>query len=116
MKPFTEISSEIDLYEMTGVAPKTSGLGVHIWISSRSKAKHGPRIKVSDSIGKFDPTDNFSMSVSHDPEIVAGTPRIHHGHLETLKDWIIMNHTHLHRIWHSDVLDSQDHLDGIIKM
>ena len=66
--------------------------------------------------GKFDPTDNFSMSVSHDPEIVTGTPRIRQGHPETLKDRIIMNHTHPHRICHSDVLDSQDHLDGIIKM
>ena len=27
MKTFAEISEEIDLYEMTGVAPKTSGLG-----------------------------------------------------------------------------------------
>ena len=81
---------------MTGVAPKTSGLGAHIWISSRGNAKHGPRI--SNTIGKFDPTDNFSMSVSHIPEITAGTPRIHQGHLETLKDWIIMNHTHLHKI------------------
>ena len=87
MKTFTEISEEIAVYDMTDVTPKTSGLGV---------------------------TSGFH--VSHDPEIVAGTPRIHHGHLETLKDWIIMNHTHLHRIWHSDVLDSQDHLDGIIKM
>ena len=87
MKTFTEISEEIDPYEMTGVAPKTSGLG----------ATHG-------------------FYISHDPKIAAGTPRIHQGHLETLKDWIIMNHTHLHRIWHSDVLDSQDHLDGIAKM
>ena len=56
------------------------------------------------------------MSVSHDPEIVTGTPRIRQGHPETLKDRIIMNHTHPHRICHSDVLDSQDHLDGITKM
>ena len=81
MKTFTEISEEVDLYEITGVAPKTSG-----------------------------------FHVSHDPEIAAGTPRIRQGHPETLKDRIIMNHTHPHRICHSDVLDSQDHLDGIIKM
>ena len=36
MKTFTEISEEIDLYKMTGVTPKTSGLGVHIWISCKS--------------------------------------------------------------------------------
>ena len=46
---------------MTDVTPKTSGLGV---------------------------TSGFH--VSHDPEIAAGTPRIHQGHLETLKDWIII--------------------------
>ena len=113
MKTFTENSEEIDLYEMTGVAPKTSGLGVHIWISSRGNAKHGPWIKVHRQIR---PNRQFSMSVSHDPEIVTGTPRIRQGHPETLKDRIIMNHTHPHRICHSDVLDSQDHLDGITKM
>ena len=69
MKTFTEISEEIDLYEMTGVTPNPDVLGV---------------------------TSGFH--VSHDPEITAGTPRIHQGHLETLKDWIIMNHTHLHKI------------------
>lgn len=84
MKTFTEISEEIDLYEMTGVAPKTSRLGVTLGF--------------------------------HDPKIAVGTPRIHQGHLETLKDWIIMNHTHSHRICHSGVLDRQDHLDGITKM
>ena len=42
MKIFTEISEEIDLYKMTGVASKTSGLGAHIWISSRGNAKRGP--------------------------------------------------------------------------
>jgi hypothetical protein len=46
---------------MTCVAPKTSGLG----------ATHG-------------------FYISHDPKIAAGTPRIHQGHLETLKDWIII--------------------------
>lgn len=61
MKTFAEISEEIAVYDMTDVTLNPDVLGV---------------------------TSGFH--VSHDPEITAGTPRIHQGHLETLKDWIII--------------------------
>ena len=106
----------IPIEEMTAVAPRHSGLNVHVWISAKGRAKHGPRIKISNTLGRFDSDDNFSMTVSHNPQIVTGQAKVKQDHLETIKDWIILNHDHLHKIWHSDTMDSHDHLDGIIKL
>jgi len=75
-----------------------------------------PRIKVSNTIGKFNSIDNFSVSVDHHSEVMIGSMKIAPHQLDAVKDWIILNHNHLHKIWHSETIDGQDHLDGIVKI
>jgi len=45
-----------------------------------------------------------------------GSMKIAPHQLDAVKDWIILNHNHLHKIWHSETIDGQDHLDGIVKI
>lgn len=124
MKSFVEFIDEladcelhdIPLSEMTGISPKRSGLCVFIWVSSKGSSKHGPRIKVSNTLGKFDTSDNFSISIEDAPEIKVGVSKIKTEYLEDAMDWIKLNRVHLLKIWYSDTLDSQDHIDGIVKL
>ena len=107
---------QMTLWEMTNLRPKDTGLDQHIWMSGKGGAKHGPRVKVSNTPGKFDSNDSFSMSVDHEPVKRAGTVKIKPEHVEKIRDWIKLNHDHLHKCWHSDTMGSQDHLEGIKKL
>ena len=107
---------QMNLFEMTNLSPKHTGLDHHIWISSKGNAKHGPRVKVSNVPGKFASDDSFSMSVEHNPTHRAGSVKIKSEHAEKVKDWIRLNHDFLHKAWHSDTMDSEDHLNGVKKL
>lgn len=107
---------QMTLWEMTNLSPKHTGLDQHIWMSGKGHAKHGPRVKVSNVPNKFDDKDSFSISVDHEPQHRAGSIKIRKEHYEKIKDWIKMNHDFLHKAWHSDTMDSEDHLNGIKKL
>lgn len=107
---------QMSLYEMTNLAPEQTGLEHHIFVSGKGGAKHGPRIKVSNKKGKFDWNDSYSMSVEHEPKHRAGTIKIPAEQHEKIRDWVKLNHDHLHKMWHSDTMDSQDHIDGVKKI
>ena len=69
---------------------------------------HGPRIKVSKIRGKFDKHENFSVSVSHDPKIVAGTQGdVSSKELDDIFDWVKLNHDHLHALWHEAISEAE---------
>jgi hypothetical protein len=107
---------QMQLDEMTSVSTWYSGLGHFIWVSPRGGAKHGPRIKVSNTPGKFDAADNFSVSITLEPEIRAGICKLEPDDLDSVKDWIRINYDHLQNVWNSDTMDSGDHLAGIQKI
>lgn len=125
MKQFKEYLFEIfdrlypdqmSLYEMTNLSPKQTGLDQHIWISNKGKAKHGPRVKVSNISGKFESNDSFSVSVEHEPKHRADSVKVKAEQFEKIRDWVKLNHDFLHKVWHSDTMDSQDHMNGIQKL
>ena len=70
---------------------------------------HGPRIKVSNIPGKASKDDNFSVSISDEPEVMAGEVNIHSKHLQHVKEWIRLNKDHLLNIWENggDMLDTE---------
>lgn len=107
------LPDQMDIYEMVGVTKKDSGVDYHLWISRKGGAKHGPRVKVSNIPGKFDDKDNFSLSVEHEPQIRSGKSKIPNQHLDHIKDWIRLNHEHLHKVWHDDTMDGREQLDGL---
>ncbi len=104
------------LWEMANVHPKTTGLKYHIHLYGKdSQTRHGPRVKVSNIAGKFDRNDNFSLSISHDPEVLNKKQcKIPNEHLDHIKDWVRLNHDHLHSMWHN--YETQDTAEEISKL
>lgn len=81
------------LYEMTNLYPRTTKLPYTVWISTKGKAKHEPRIKV-------DAPQEVVISISDEPKII-------HGELKTkdfeeIKQWILLNKEILMRHWNGE--------------
>lgn len=67
--------------------------------------------------GKFDSSDNFSISIDHDPQVISGKPKIHSDHIEHIKDWIKMNHENLHSLWKNwETADTEEELGKLKKV
>lgn len=88
------------LLEMANIQPHESGLKPIVFVSSKGGAKHGPRIKVSNIAGTFDHNDCFTLTVEHSPRII-GKCKLHPKHFEDVRDWVKLNHDHLHEVWHN---------------
>lgn len=102
---------------MTSLHPKTTGLGVNIWIFPKITKSHGPRIKVQQNYERRLDLDHlFSLSISDTPRIAGGTQ----GELtdETLKkifEFIILNKTALLEFWKNEDWSSVEMIKGIVK-
>lgn len=98
------IITEELLYEMARVKPKDSGIRYIIFISTKeyTKQQHWARIKVSNIVGTFSSSDNFVVSVSKNPKVIAGTPKIKEDELNDIFDWIILNYAPLIKYWNDE--------------
>jgi len=101
-----------ELMEMANVATKRTGLNQVIWISSKM-GSHGPRIKVSNNNSKFDLSDNFSVSISDNPEVISGEVKIKNSDLKKIKEWIKLNRNVLMKLWEGQY---DDHTDAILDL
>ena len=86
------------LLEMANMQPRETGLPAVIFISYKGIVKHGPRIKVSNVAGTFDPRDNFTMTIENYPRII-GRCKLKKSDVEDISDWILLNRDHLLKIW-----------------
>lgn len=118
MKTFKEyleiIKINIDdrhIYEMANMQPEQTGLVPIIHVSNKGGAKHGPRVKVSNINGKYAHDDNFTVTAEHEPRII-GTNKLGTDHENDIKDWVKLNHGHIHKIWHSDGTMSGTEIDA----
>jgi hypothetical protein len=87
------------LEEMANLPPDDTGLEHVVWLG-RIGGQHGPRIKVSNTRGKYRAEDSFVISVSRNPKVL--TPkycRLGGDDLEEIFDWIKVNYPVLMRIW-----------------
>lgn len=101
------------LREMANLRPKTTGLskGV-IYISTRDGA-HEPRVKYFHH--KPHTGASVSVTISNDPQIVAGDLRLSSRERAELFAFICLNERHLLRIWNEGLYMGLDQwLDGIV--
>lgn len=88
------------LSEMANLRPTRTGLPYVMWFGEVG-GQHGPRIKVSNTPGRFNRGSNFSISVSPDPEVV--TPptsvEISRSELTQIFRWIQLNYDDLMLLW-----------------
>jgi len=102
--------------EMANMRPSRTGLVATVHVMSKGGAKHGPRVKVSNIAGTFHHQDNFTVTVEHEPRVV-GTCKLKKEHLESIVDWVKLNHDHLHKVWHhGDDMDLEDVANGFKKI
>jgi hypothetical protein len=79
-----------DLFEMTNLYSTSTKLPYTIWISTKGKAKHGPRIKV-------DAEKEVVISIEEEPEILHG--KLNARDFAKIKKWILKNKEILLRHW-----------------
>ena len=98
-----EYRDEDELFEMSNITPKRSGLQVSVWVREKNEGlQHGCSIKVSNIAGKFSP-DNFSVSVTQNPKVIAGKCKLKKVVLDDIIDWVKLNRRPLLDLWESKI-------------
>ena len=119
MMSYNEYVNSTRLDEMSNIKPKVSGLdNIFIYASTKDavNGQHGPRIKVSNIKGKFDPSDNYSISLVYPFEIVAGVSTLKRSDQKIVMDWMMLNHNHLMDWWNGGVFSSErDFFNALVK-
>lgn len=112
------VITEEKLYEMARVQTKDSGLRPMIFVSTRDygTGNHWARIKVSNVPGTFSKDDNFSISISKHPSIVAGDTKYKQRELNDIYDWIVLNYTPLIKFWNKEYESDRDFYDDLVKI
>jgi hypothetical protein len=86
------------MFEMANLYPQKTGLSVVMYFGEVG-GQHGPRLKVSNTPGKFNTSDNFVVSVSENPEVKAGKEKISQAALSQIFEWVKLNYTELMELW-----------------
>lgn len=88
------------LSEMANLPPARTGVNYIMWLG-KVGGQHGPRIKVSNTKGRFDDASNFSITVSKQPKIATppGSVGIPQHDLANIFRWIQLNYNDLMLLW-----------------
>ena len=93
--------TEDDLYEMTNIYPRTSGLPMTVWISPRGRARHDARVKVCRVPGnRMVPEDTAVVSVRPEPALIEG--ELDADALRAVQAWILLNRDVLIDFWNGE--------------
>jgi hypothetical protein len=100
--------------EMSNFWSKDTGLPVVIWVSVKTGAKHGARIKISHN-KKWIAGDDFSLTISDNPKIVSGECKLDSKPLELIKKYIKLNKRVLIEYW-NEKISTADLVKKLIKI
>jgi hypothetical protein len=108
----TEIES---LFEMANLRQNSTGLPMVIWVSEKGHTQHGPRIKVSKTHSyRANITNSVSISISNEPEIVAGEG-LSNKDFELVKKYIKLNKDVLLDYWDGEI-DTAELIGRLVKV
>lgn len=89
------------MLEMANLSSKDTGLSVFIWFG-KVGGQHGPRIKISNTKGRFNETDNFVISVEKEPRILTTkSVKLKKQEVDDVIDWVKLNYDVLMKLWHA---------------
>jgi len=105
-----QLTEQNIMLEMANLPPRATGIN-YVMFFGEVGGQHGPRIKVSNTKGKFDRSNNFTISVSKDPEIMTptGSVSISKKEFNKIKKWIILNYSDLMLLW--QILETGDEIE-----
>lgn len=100
VKEIIQPSDEVLMLEMANLYPARTGVG-YVMYFGEVGGQHGPRVKVSNSLGRFDIGSNFTLSVSKKPKVMTppSSVGISQGELNKAIKWIQTNYDDLMRLW-----------------
>lgn len=104
------------MHEMANFYPKVTGVPLVIWLGEVG-GQHGPRIKVSNTPGKFNKSSNFVVSVSKEPSVL--TPRavdISQSSLDDVLDWVKLNYDVLMELWKMHEIGDGDQQELMLRL
>lgn len=100
---------EDDLYLMTNVHPKRTGLPFVVFISLRGAARHDVRVKVAGPEGP----PNWSAVVSVRPDVQVLQGALSAAELSALDRWIALNREVIIDFWNGAYDDSADVIEAL---
>jgi hypothetical protein len=96
---------EDDLFTMSNLSPKRTGLPFVVWISPRDGAQHDVRVKISRS-PRATPGEFISVTVRPTVAVVNGVLSNHE--LALLRKWIELNREVLVKFWEGEIEYTED--------
>lgn len=110
---FQAIGSE-DIFEMTNLSPRMTGLPKSVWVSPRGNARHDVRIKVNMAHGRQMNIDNTAVVA------VRPSPRVVAGHLTSddqrvVAEWTALNFQAVIDYW-DEKLDTDEFLESLKRL
>jgi hypothetical protein len=85
------------MFEMANLFPQKTGLPVALWFGEVG-GQHGPRIKVCNVPGKFNPSNTFVMPVAKTP-VLLNQFSSHRAKIDDISDWVKLNYDTLMKMW-----------------
>jgi len=87
-----------DIFFMTNLSPRMTGLPMSVWVSPRGNARHDVRIKVNMAHGNQMTIDNTAVvAVRPTPRVLAG--RLTPSDRRAVADWIRLNEETIIAYW-----------------
>ncbi len=100
-----------DIFHMTHLSPRMTGLPTSVWVSPRGNARHDVRIKVNMSHGRQMSIDNTAVvALRPRPRVVAG--RLSPDGQRAVAEWVAMNSEAIIAYW-NDELDTDQFLEQL---
>ena len=100
-----------DIFFMTNLSPRMTGLPMCVWVSPRGNARHDVRIKVNKTHGsKMTFDDTAVVAVRPTPRVVAG--RLSSDDQRVVADWIRLNYDAIIGYW-DDQLDTGQFIERL---
>lgn len=93
-----------NLFFMTNLRPKRTGLPFVVYVSPKGNVAHGPRIKVSNKYGeKASEGDLFTITIEDQPQVIGESTGLNRRDVQMAKKWVRVNKDELLKIWEDDI-------------
>ncbi len=109
--PESASSDTEDIFHMTNLPPRLTGLPMSIWVRPRGNARHDVRIKVNMSHGRQMSIDNTAVvAIRPEPQVLAGRLNLQDARL--VAEWIKLNAEAVVGYWNEE-LDTDELLERL---
>ena len=110
---FEAVGSD-DIFEMTNLSSRMTGLPMSVWVSPRGNARHDVRIKVNMTHGRQMKLDNTAVvAVRPAPRVVAG--QLTADHRRVVAEWIALSAEAIIDNW-DEKLDTDEFLGRLKRL